>query len=147
MTGRAKTFWTILITGSIAVLLPIVLVKIVRASMGRLITDDNAGIVFTQFQEAINEGAVIHDPITAAAAANEAYEKKTHGILVDGWAKRMNVFAAVEGNSCQLNIQSAGPDGNFGTKDDVTIEQTFDISPVKKPATQIAPDLKEPRTK
>jgi hypothetical protein len=135
MSRRAKTFWTILITASIAVLLPITIYHIVRASMARMITDDNASIVFSEFQTALDHGSTVRDPITAAAVANEAYREKTTGILVDGWGKPMHIYAEMHGTSCDLNIQSAGPDGNFGDSDDVTIEKTFDLSPGKREGT------------
>lgn len=124
---RAKTLWTILIAGTIAVLLPITLVHILRSTMGRMITNDNANIVFQEFQLAIDHGSEIHDPRSAAAIAQQAYVEKTKLVLLDGWGNPMHIYAVLQGNSCELNIQSAGPDGKYGTSDDVSIERTFEL--------------------
>jgi hypothetical protein len=132
MSSRAKTFWTILACATVAVLLPVTAYTIIRKSMARMITDDNASIVFSEFQAALDKGSTVRDPITAASVANQAYRDKTSGILVDGWGKPMHIYADIHGASCDLNIQSAGPDGNFGDSDDVTIEKTFDLSPAAK---------------
>jgi hypothetical protein len=134
MSSRVKNLWTILICAIVAVLLPITAYTIIRASLAKMITDDNASIVFTEFQTALDHGSTVRDPITAAAVANQAYREKTTGILVDGWGKPMHIYAEIHGTSCELNIQSAGPDGNFGDSDDVTNEKTFDLSPGKSPA-------------
>jgi hypothetical protein len=132
MSSGVKTFWTIFICAAIAVSLPITLYTIVRRSMARMITNDNAGIVFTEFQNALDHGSAVRDPISAAAVADQAYREKMTGILVDGWGKPMHIYAEIHGTSCDLNIQSAGPDGNFGDSDDVTNEKTFDLLPAKK---------------
>jgi len=134
MSSRAKTFWTIFMCAAIAVLLPVTAYTVIRKSLARMITDDNASIVFSEFQNALEHGSTVRDPITAAAVANQAYREKTSGIVVDGWGKPMHIYAEIHGTSCDLNIQSAGPDGNFGDSDDVTIKKTFDLSPGKSPA-------------
>ncbi len=126
--GRGKTFWTILISGSIAVALPVAGVYLVRLMMARMITKDNAGVVFSQFQIAINHGNLIYDPVTAAAVAEQAYRDKTSAVLLDGWGKRMHVYAVIQDKTCALHVQSAGPDGNFGGSDDLDIEQTFELT-------------------
>lgn len=136
MTSRAKTFWTILISGTIAILLPMTIVTILRRAMGKMITEDNASIVFSEFQAALHQGNIVHDPVAAASVANEAYRNKTNNVLIDGWGKPMNIYAVMHGNSCELDIQSAGPDGNFGDSDDLTLRQTFDLSPSKPSTTQ-----------
>jgi hypothetical protein len=41
----------------------------------------------------------------------------------------------VEGSQCVLTVLSAGPDGAFGTADDVSLQQTFDLTVKKAGAT------------
>jgi hypothetical protein len=139
INAEPKTNWrratrTFVATGVLAVLLPVGLVMAVKALMGPMITRDNASIAFREFQSAIDTGAQIRDPRTATAVATEAYRNKTGGILLDGWNHPMHIYAVVQGTTCQLNIQSAGPDGNFGDGDDLTIEKQFDLVPGKSHA-------------
>jgi hypothetical protein len=125
---RARTFWTVLIAFAITLPLPFAAYFGFKLIMTKVVTRDNASVVFDQFQEAISQGSVIiHDPFMAASVADQAYRLKMHGPAVDGWADPMRITAVVKGNSCQLTVISAGPDGAFGTADDIRMQRTFDL--------------------
>lgn len=126
---RLKTAWTVLIALAITLSLACAAYFIISRTMARMITRDNAGIVFDQFQAVLDKGEVIiHDPATAASVAERAYREKMSGPPVDGWANLMRISAVIHGNSCQMTVQSAGPDGAFGTADDMLMQRTFDLS-------------------
>jgi predicted P-loop ATPase/GTPase len=126
---RARTFLTVLIAFAITLPLPFAAYFGFKLIMTKVVTRDNAGIVFDQFQETIDQGlVVIHDSFTAANVADQAYRLKMHGPAVDGWADPFRITAVVKGDSCQLTVVSAGPDGAFGTADDIRMERTFDLS-------------------
>jgi hypothetical protein len=127
MTKVAKNLSTFFIAGTVAVLIPLCVIALLRRAMGKMLTDDNAGIAFVEFGKAIQEGNIVHDPATAVALANSAYLKRTTGILVDGWSRPMHMYAVISGAQCELHIQSAGRDGVFGDADDLNYQQTFDL--------------------
>ena len=60
---------TVIICLAIAVTLPLTLIGFFRALMSRFITRDNAGIVFDQFQAALDHGVVVGDSNAASDAA------------------------------------------------------------------------------
>jgi hypothetical protein len=127
MTKTAKNVWTFLIAGTVAILIPIGVVLLLQKTLAKTVTDDNASVMFAEFGPALHSGNIVHDPLTAAALAREAYQKKSGGILVDGWANPMHVYAILNGRTCELHLQSSGPDGRFGDADDLNYQQTFDL--------------------
>lgn len=133
MTKVAKNVSTFLIAGIVAVLIPVCVTMLLRKGMAKMLTDDNASVLFGEFASALKQGNIVRDPLTAAEVARQAYQEKSHGILVDGWMHPMHVYAVLNGSSCELHLQSAGPDGNFGNADDLNYQQTFDVG--GKPTT------------
>jgi len=132
---RAKTAWTVLIAFAITLTLPFSAYFVFSRLMAPMFTRDNMGIVLDQFQAALDKGnLIIHDPATAATVAERAYREKMRGPPVDGWANLMRISAVVQGDSCQLTVLSAGPDGAFGTGDDLSMQRSFDLHPAKSKA-------------
>jgi hypothetical protein len=132
----AKSYWSFVIALPIFLLLPVIAFFGFRYFMARMITRDNAGIVFEQFQVALDKGAIIRDPMMAADVAELGYRDRMHGLPVDGWGHPFRIEGSISGNSCVLTVQSAGPDGSFGTGDDVSLSQTFELHESKaKPST------------
>jgi hypothetical protein len=128
----ARTIYTVLIAFAVTLTLPISAYFLFSRLLAPRVTRDNAGIVLDQFQAELDSGqSIIHDPITAANVADRAYREKMHGIAVDGWDNPLRILAVVQGNNCTLTVLSAGPDGAFGTGDDVSAERSFDLSPRK----------------
>jgi hypothetical protein len=128
----AKTFWTVVISFALTAILPISAYLVFKLLMTRMITRDNAGEVFDQFQAVLDQGAIIiHDPYMAASVADKAYRAKEAAAAIDGWNNPMRITAVVNGDSCQLTVTSAGPDGAFGTADDMPMQRTFDLSKTK----------------
>jgi hypothetical protein len=126
---RARTVWTVLIAFAITLTLPFTAYFVFSKLMTRMITRDNAGIVFDQFQAALDKGGVfIHDSASAVSVAERAYLEKASGTALDGWSNPMRISAIVQGNSCQLIVLSAGADGAFGTADDISMTRSFDLS-------------------
>ncbi len=132
MHRNAKTFRTVLIAFAVTLPLPFAAYFVFGKLMTKMITRDNAGIVFDQFQAALDQGdIIIHDPMTAANVADRAFRAKMGGPPVDGWANLMRISAVIHGNSCQMTVLSAGPDGAFGTADDMSMVRSFDLSEPK----------------
>jgi len=133
--GRSKgtrTFLTVLIAFAVTLPLPFIAYFGFTRLMAPKITRDNAGIVLDLFQAALDKGdAIIHDPVTAATVADQAYRAKMDGPPVDGWANLMRISAVIHGDSCAMTVLSAGPDGAFGTRDDIAIQRSFDLSKPK----------------
>jgi hypothetical protein len=128
---NAKSFFTFLIAGVFFISLPVVVFFIFRFFMARMITTDNAGIVFDEFQGVLDKGAIIRDPLMAADVAGQAYREKMKQTALDGWGRPFRIHSSVRGSRCELKIESAGPDGAFGTGDDVSLERTFDLPAAK----------------
>jgi len=92
----AKSVWTFLIAGVFFVSLPIGVFYTFRFFMARMITRDNAGIVFDQFQETLDKGAIIHDGMVAADIADQDYREKMNQTALDGWGKPFRIQGSVQ---------------------------------------------------
>jgi hypothetical protein len=90
-------------------------------------TLDRFMIVFVGFGEFLNNHP--EDVLTSDMAirvAVEEYRRKTgREVLVDGWGNVMVVEAEVSRESCVIRLRSAGADGDYGTRDDLTREWSF----------------------
>ncbi len=86
MTPRAKNRLTLFIAGPIVLLIPVLIYFLLRLTLAGGVTQDNASLVFQQFQIAIDHGEQIRDRVTAEAVARRAFlEAKMGPVLVDGW--------------------------------------------------------------
>ena len=125
---RARAVWTALIAGSVLLLIPVAVFVLFRTYMSRLITRDNTDIVLQEFQTAIDHGTIVHDPADAALVAERAYRERSNAVPLDGWGHHLEIAAELHGDSCTLNVQSAGPDGLMGTGDDLTESRSYNLS-------------------
>jgi hypothetical protein len=130
-----RSLYTFFMTSIVAVSLPIGIFFAIRFFMARIITRDNADMIFMQFAETLKGGAMIRDGYMAAEVADHAYHQKMNQTALDGWGKPFRIRGKVDDNHCVLTVLSAGPDGAFGTADDVSLQQTFSLSATKAGAT------------
>jgi hypothetical protein len=133
----AKNIQTVAVCLALTATVPPAIYFAFTALMSRFITRDNAGIVFDQFQKALDAGNIVNDSAAASDVATTAYWKKTQAIPLDGWGHQVRISAVVQKNNCRMKILSAGSDGAFGTSDDVAIERSFDLA-ARSPKTEAA---------
>ena len=131
-----RSVLTFFICAVIFISLPIGVYFTFKSVGSRMITQDNAGIVFDEFQAALDKGAMIHDNALAIDVAEQSYHERMHQYALDGWGRQFRFYASAKGSTCVLTLQSAGPDGTFGTADDISLSRTYDLSVTNKPATR-----------
>jgi hypothetical protein len=124
--STVKSVGRFLFWGIVFISLPIGVFFTFRFFMARLITKDNAQAVLDQFQAALDKGAIVRDGNMASDVAANGYREIMHGIPVDGWGNPFRIDGTVHGDNIDLTVKSAGPDGAFGTSDDVQFTRTFE---------------------
>ncbi len=141
MKQTLKSVLTAMIGLTAAAALIYATVVLLRKYFAPAVSRANAEMVFRIFSTTAQRPDVtIRDSQLAVEIATEGFRKTTDSPPLDGWAHAMKVTAIVEGESCAMSIQSAGPDAEFDTDDDIVFKQTFDLSiKVKQPLTGVPP--------